>query len=107
MIVCSCNIISEQEIEQAIWDLLVEDTYRLIVPVQVYHTMQQRGKCCNCFPGVIDIIIRVTEAFHRQIDAPEAEIISLIERLKVEHEQCETVRMLARTRLRVGKHRAA
>ena len=105
MIVCSCNIISHKEIEQAVLDLLVEDAYRLIVPVQVYHTMQQRGKCCSCFPGVIDIIVRVTEEFHRENDVSEPEIVSLIENLKSEHDQCETARML--TRMRLKKHRAA
>ena len=105
MIVCSCNIISDKEIEQAVLDLLVEDSYRLIVPVQVYHTMQQRGKCCSCFPGVIDIIVRVTEAYHRGNEVSEPEIVSLIEDLKSEHESCETARMLARMRLK--KHRAA
>ncbi|MFK5978411.1 MAG: (2Fe-2S)-binding protein [Rhizobiaceae bacterium] len=105
MIICSCNIISAKEIEQAVLSLLVEDAYRLIVPVQVYHTMQKRGKCCSCFPGVIEIIVRVTEVFHRGNDISEPEIVSLIAELKSEHEQCETVRMLKRMRLK--GHRAA
>jgi bacterioferritin-associated ferredoxin len=64
MLVCHCNIITEDEIEQAIEDLLDEDPWQLIVPAKLYHTLGKRGRCCGCFPSVIDIIIRVTERRH-------------------------------------------
>ncbi len=100
MLVCSCNVISEAEISQVITELLEEDCWRLIVPVQVYHAMNKRGKCCGCFPNVVDIIVRVTEDFHREQETAEAEIISFIDRLKKKHVQCETARLIARERLR-------
>lgn len=100
MLVCSCNVISEAEIAGVITELLEEDCWRLIVPGQVYHAMSKRGKCCGCFPRVVDIIVRVTEAYHRKQETAEAEIISFIDRLKKKHVQCETSRLIARERLR-------
>ena len=85
MLVCSCNVITKAEITQVITDLLDEDCWRLIVPVQVYHAMNKRGKCCGCFPNVVDIIVSVTEAYHREQETSEAEIISFIDRLKEKH----------------------
>ena len=105
MIVCSCNIVTEREIRQAIMGLLEEEPWRLIVPVQVYHAMKKRGRCCGCFPRVVDVIIATTELFHRQRQVPDCEIVAIIDRLKDEHERCETARLLARGRLE--KMRAA
>lgn len=61
MIVCQCNILSKAEIEAAVEKLLAEDPWRLIVPSTVYHAMRIRGRCCGCFPDVIEIIAEVTE----------------------------------------------
>jgi len=99
MIVCSCNIITEADIAGIVTEFLEQDPWRLIVPVQVYHAMRQRGRCCGCFPRVVDIIVETTEAFHRRRAVPEGEIIAFIGRLKDEHRQCETARLLARARL--------
>jgi len=99
MLVCSCNVIDQAEIEQVITELLDEDCWRLIVPGQVYHAMNKRGKCCGCFPNVVGIIVRVTEAYHREQETAEAEIISFIDRLKEKHVQCETARLIARERM--------
>ena len=61
MIVCQCNILSRHEIEEAVEKLLAEDPWRLIVPSTVYHAMRMRGRCCGCFPDVVEIIAEVTE----------------------------------------------
>jgi hypothetical protein len=82
MIVCHCNVISEREIEATVERLLHDDPWRLIVPVQVYHELEKRGRCCGCFPNVVDIIVRVTTAFHERQATPQAEIFSLVERLR-------------------------
>ena len=92
MLICSCNVISESDIEIAILDLLEEDKYRLIVPVQVYHTLEKRGKCCGCFANGVDIIVRVTEAYHRDIQTLEHEIADMIARLQAKHREWEECR---------------
>jgi bacterioferritin-associated ferredoxin len=61
MFVCQCNLLSQGEIEAAVEKLLAEDPWQLIVPSKVYHAMQIRGRCCGCFPDVVEIIGAVTE----------------------------------------------
>lgn len=98
MIVCHCNFISKEEIEGAIVDLLEQDAWQLIVPLQVYHALEKRGRCCGCFPNVIGLIVRTVQAYHMERMTPEAEIVSLVERLQKKHETCVTAQRLARMR---------
>lgn len=98
MIVCHCNMISTEEIESTILELLEEDPWQLIVPLQVYHLLEKRGRCCGCFPNVVDIIVRTVKTYHEEHETPAAEIVSLVDRLKQKHEQCITAQRLARMR---------
>lgn len=86
MLVCSCNFISEKEIVDTINELLDQDCWQLIVPAKVYHAMEKRGRCCGCFPNVVDIIVRTTEAYHARRDSTDAEIFDFMIRLKQFHE---------------------
>jgi len=95
MIVCHCNVVSKQEIVETIHDFLHHDPWQLVVPLQVYHALQKRGRCCGCFSGVVDIIARTTETFHRDGQTPEAEIISLLDRLRKKQNQMEKARQAA------------
>lgn len=95
MIVCSCNFITSQEIESVITDYLDQDEWQLITPGKIYHAMKKRGKCCGCFPGVIDIIIRTTEAYHVSRQSPPDKVVPFIQRIRDEHARCETARRLA------------
>ena len=83
MIVCHCNLITELEIEETVVAMLDADPWQLIVPAKVYHAMAKRGRCCGCFPSVVDIIIRVTAEYHaRNGDLTEAEIVDFMARLR-------------------------
>jgi hypothetical protein len=82
MLICHCNIITEREIEQTIIDLLDQDPWQLIVPAKVYHTMQKRGRCCGCFPNVVETIIRVTENYHSRSEASGVDIVSHLDRVR-------------------------
>ena len=99
MIICSCNLIMEDEVRAVITDLLTKDPWQLIVPSQVYHEMGKRGKCCGCFPGLVDIIVETSQKFHRNLKTEENKVVNFILRLKEKHVQCETARKLARHRL--------
>lgn len=66
MLVCHCNLLTQKEIEETIVSLLEEDAWQLIVPTKVYHTLSKRGRCCGCFPNVVETIIRVTEDYHHR-----------------------------------------
>ena len=82
MLVCHCNLITQKEIEQVIVGLLDNDHWQLIVPAKVYHTLKKRGRCCGCFPNVVETIIRVTEDYHRRLGAGEAEIVPFLDRVR-------------------------
>jgi hypothetical protein len=98
MIVCSCNFITDHDIEDAIRELLGEDPWRLVVPVQVYHWLEKRGKCCGCFPNVVAIILRVTEQVHNEIATPEPLRITHLDQVRSEHRR----RNDARAKMRHG-----
>ena len=82
MLVCHCNIITEKDLERTIIDLLDQDPWQLIVPAKVYHAMAKRGRCCGCFPNVVETIIRVTEEYHARSDAGVVDIVSHLERVR-------------------------
>lgn len=83
MMVCSCNLITDKDIKEVITSLLDEDCWQLIVPGKVYHAMQKRGRCCGCFPNVVDLIVKTTEEYHAVRETQGAEVVDFIERLKV------------------------
>lgn len=82
MLVCSCNVITLSEIEDTIREMLDEDPWQLIVPAKVLHTMNSRGRCCGCFPNLVETIIRVTEAYHRDTGAREADVIAYLDKVR-------------------------
>jgi bacterioferritin-associated ferredoxin len=82
MLICSCNVITDREIEQAIIALLDQDAWQLIVPAKVYHSLEQRGRCCGCFPNVVETIIRVTEEYHSRAGRPDSDVVTLLDRVK-------------------------
>jgi bacterioferritin-associated ferredoxin len=63
MIVCHCNVLTKATISEAIEDLIDEDPYQLITPGLVYRQLGKRGKCCGCFPQVVDLIVQRLEEF--------------------------------------------
>lgn len=82
MLICHCNLITEKEIEQTIVSLLDHDPWQLIVPASVYHALGQRGRCCGCFPSVVETIIRVTEEHHRNAGRGDGEVFTFLDRVK-------------------------
>jgi hypothetical protein len=82
MLVCHCNLITQKEIEEAIVRLLDADPWQLIVPAKVYHTLSKRGRCCGCFPNVVETIIRVTEEYHRRDDPDDADTVTFLDRVR-------------------------
>jgi hypothetical protein len=48
----------------------------------VYHWLQKRGRCCGCFPNVVETIIRVTENYHLGSEANGADVVSHLDRVR-------------------------
>ncbi len=96
MIVCSCNVISDLEVEEAVLGLLQEDPWRLIVPGRVLHAIGRRGECCGCYPTLLTIIQRVTERFHHTLQTAEEERAAFLAALRNEHSRIERTRRARR-----------
>jgi bacterioferritin-associated ferredoxin len=82
MLICQCNVITEKEIEQTIVQLLEQDPWQLIVPAKVYHALHKRGRCCGCFPNVVETIIRVTEEYHSHSEASGEDVVLHLDRVR-------------------------
>ena len=99
MMVCSCNLITDRDIRDVIIAMLDDDCWQLIVPGKVYHAMSKRGKCCGCFPNVVDIIVRTTRDYHAKRQSDGAEVVDFMERLKRFHEEQQTAIVERRARM--------
>lgn len=87
MLVCQCNMITQKEVEKTIIQLLDQDCWQLIVPAKVYHAMSKRGRCCGCFPNLVETIIRVTEEYHLRHDQDDSNLVIYIDRVRSLREQ--------------------
>jgi bacterioferritin-associated ferredoxin len=100
MIVCSCNIVTRKDIEQVVVDFLNEDEWQLITPGKVFQAVSARGKCCGCFPGVIDIIVETTENYHTLMNSPAPKVVDLLARIADQRVRMESVKRRAAARRR-------
>ena len=89
MIVCSCNIVTSREIEEVIVEFLTEDEWQLITPGKVFQAMSARGKCCGCFPGVINIIVETTRRYHELMQSPAPKVVELLDRIAAQRTRME------------------
>ncbi|MET3593391.1 hypothetical protein ABID26_002788 [Mesorhizobium shonense] len=44
--------------------------------------MHKRGRCCGCFPNVVETIIRVTENYHAHSERSGADLVSHLDRVR-------------------------
>lgn len=56
MIVCSCNVVSNQEIEAAVEELVAKDPDVVLTPGRIYRAIGVRPKCGTCLGHVVDLI---------------------------------------------------
>jgi bacterioferritin-associated ferredoxin len=56
MIVCSCQQVSDFDIELALLDILNQPEAPIPTPGVVYRYMQKRMQCCGCAPLAVDVI---------------------------------------------------
>lgn len=99
MMVCSCNLITDKDIKEVITSLLDEDCWQLIVPGKIYHAMQKRGRCCGCFPNVVDLIVKTTQEYHASRQSEGADVVDFMERLRVFGAEQKTAIIERRQRL--------
>jgi hypothetical protein len=61
MIVCSCVVISDRDIEHALLEILSAPNAPLPTPGIVYRHLQKKMVCCGCCPLAVDTIYRKIE----------------------------------------------
>jgi bacterioferritin-associated ferredoxin len=71
MIVCSCNVISRRDIEEAIEAILTEDPYAVLTPGLIYHRLGRRGKCGGCFPHLVRIMVEHGDAVRMRLEGAD------------------------------------
>ena len=82
MLICSCNLITNTQIEEVIDAFLREDPWMLITPARVYQAMEKRGQCCGCFPNVVSLISARVQAHHAGLHTPQTTLLPLLRKLQ-------------------------
>jgi len=81
MIVCQCNVVTQDEVETIIRRFLDEDRWQLIVPGRVFNAAHKKGRCCGCFPNIVETIINVTERYHLEREYDEEKVVCFLSRV--------------------------
>ncbi|MDH3580329.1 MAG: (2Fe-2S)-binding protein [Hyphomicrobiales bacterium] len=56
MIVCSCNVVSRNQIKAVVEELVRSDPNVVLTPGTVYDAIGCRPKCGNCLTQVVEIV---------------------------------------------------
>jgi bacterioferritin-associated ferredoxin len=66
MIVCSCNVVSDADIERVLIDIFSKPDAPIPTPGLVYRELQKRMVCCGCAPLAVTVIYERLEALERR-----------------------------------------
>ncbi len=66
MIVCSCTVISDRDIEQALVEILNRPNAPIPTPGIVYRHLQKRMNCCGCAPLAVETIYNKVAELERK-----------------------------------------
>lgn len=56
MIVCSCAVITDRDLEQAVLEVMSQPNAPLPTPGVIYRHLQKKMQCCGCAPLAADTI---------------------------------------------------
>lgn len=62
MMVCSCAVICDHDIELAILDIMMQPNAPLPTPGVVWRHLSKRMECCGCAPLAVEVIYEKLEA---------------------------------------------
>lgn len=71
MIVCSCNVVSSQEIEAVVEELVAGDPDVVLTPGMIYRAIGVRPKCGTCLKHVVELMHAHRESLQAEQAAPE------------------------------------
>ncbi|WP_073833082.1 (2Fe-2S)-binding protein [Pseudovibrio exalbescens] len=56
MIICHCNVISDEQFRQAAEELCAAPNRTVPTPGEVFRKLGHRPNCGGCFPRIIDVV---------------------------------------------------
>lgn len=66
MIVCSCNVISDGDIERVLVEIFSKPDAPIPTPRLVYRELSRRMICCGCAPMAVSVIYERLEALEKR-----------------------------------------
>jgi hypothetical protein len=66
MIVCSCAVISDHDIELALVDIMSQPNAPIPTPGIVYRHLSKTMNCCGCVPLTVEVIYAKMEALEEK-----------------------------------------
>lgn len=66
MLICSCTIISDHDIELALLDIMTQPDPPLPTPGVIWRHLNKRMNCCGCAPLAIETIYAKLEDLERR-----------------------------------------
>lgn len=66
MIVCSCTVISDHDIEAALLEILSQPNAPIPTPGVVYRHLQKRMNCCGCAPLAVETIYNKVDELEKK-----------------------------------------
>jgi bacterioferritin-associated ferredoxin len=66
MIVCSCTVISDRDIEGALLEILSAPNAPIPTPGIVYRHLSKRMNCCSCAPLAVETIYNKVEELEKK-----------------------------------------
>jgi hypothetical protein len=66
MIVCSCTVISDRDIEGALLEILNQPNAPIPTPGVVYRHLSKRMNCCSCAPLAVETIYNTVEELEKK-----------------------------------------
>jgi len=66
MIVCSCTVISDRDIESALIEILNQPDTPIPTPGVVYRHLSKRMNCCGCAPLAVETIYKKMDELEKK-----------------------------------------
>jgi hypothetical protein len=66
MIVCSCTVITDRDIESALIEILNRPDAPIPTPGVVYRHLQKRMNCCGCAPLAVETIYNKVDELEKK-----------------------------------------
>lgn len=83
MIVCSCNVISDNDIERVLVEIFSKPDAPIPTPGLVYRELSRRMNCCGCAPLAVSVIYRCLEALEERGEICRYRCADIRKRLRV------------------------